>query len=147
MGLSPEWEKLFEASPRMSLASANAPAGGGGAGGDSKDLDVSQGPWTRASGVSAELTVTANTALTRLDSAHEGVVPTLEGFMLPAVLGEVRTSWKGRIEDVRAECTRLEGALKTAGKDFGEVDQRVKDGFGTLHPGGADAEHRAVKGR
>ncbi|MEV7446425.1 hypothetical protein AB0O22_35665 [Streptomyces sp. NPDC091204] len=108
---------------------------------------MSQGPWTSASGVSAELTVTANTALTRLDSAHEGVVPTLEGFMLPAILGEVRTSWKGRIEDVRAECTRLEGALKTAGKEFGEVDQRVKDGFGALHPGGADAEHRADKGR
>ncbi|MFD9520570.1 hypothetical protein [Streptomyces sp. NPDC059979] len=33
--------------------------------------------------------------------------PTLEGFMLPAILGEVRTSWKGRLEDVRAECTRL----------------------------------------
>ncbi|MFB7180661.1 hypothetical protein ACFCYI_23520 [Streptomyces sp. NPDC056257] len=143
MGLSPEWEKLFEASPRMSLASANAPGGGGG----SKDLDVDQGPWTRAAGVSAELTITTNTALARLDSAHEGVVPTLEGFMLPAILGEVRTSWKGRLEDVRAECTRLEGSLKSAGKEFGEVDHRVRSGFDALHPDGADGEHRADKGR
>ncbi|MCX4691287.1 hypothetical protein [Streptomyces sp. NBC_01408] len=146
MGLSPEWEKLFEASPRMNLASANPPGGGGGGGGN-KDLDVSQSPWTSASGVSAELTVTTSTALTRLDSAHEGVVPTLEGFMLPAVLGEVRTSWKGRLEDVRAECTRLEGSLKTAGKEFGEVDHRVKGGFDALHPDGADGQHRADKGR
>ncbi|WP_405529335.1 hypothetical protein OG592_15545 [Streptomyces avidinii] len=46
----------------------------------------------------------------------------LEGFMLPAILGEVRTSWKGRLEDVRAECTRLESALKSAGK--GEMSRR-----------------------
>ncbi|WP_328788965.1 hypothetical protein [Streptomyces sp. NBC_00273] len=142
MGLSPEWEKLFAAPPRMNLASANVPAGGGGG---STDLDVSQAPWTSASGVSAELTVTTRTALTRLDSAHEGVVPTLEGFMLPAVLGEVRTSWKGRLEDVRSECTRLEGSLKTAGKEFGEVDHRVKGGFDALHPDGAAGEHRADK--
>lgn len=146
MGLSPEWEKLFDASPRMTLASANAPGGDGG-GGAKKDLDVSQGPWTRASGVSAELTVTTNTAMTRLDSAHEGVVPTLEGFMLPAILGEVRTSWKGRLEDVRAECTRLEGSLKSAGKEFGEVDTRVGGGFKSVQPDGTDRGDHADKGR
>lgn len=139
MGLSPEWEKLFGASPRMTLASAAAPGDGGGG-----DLDVSQGLWTGASGVSSELSVSTSTAMNRLDGAHEGVVPTLEGFMLPAVLGEVRTSWKGRLEDVRAECTRLEGSLKSAGKEFGEVDHRVKSGFDGLHPDGAS---RADRGR
>lgn len=63
--------------------------------------------------------------------------------MLPAILGEVRTSWKGRLEDVRAECTRLEGSLKTAGKEFGEVDHRVKGGFDALRPDGADGKHHA----
>ncbi|MEU4731009.1 hypothetical protein [Streptomyces sp. NPDC023588] len=111
----------------------NTPGDGGG-----KDLDVHQGPWTGASGVSSELTVTTNAALGKLESSHEGVVPTLEGFMLPAILGEVRTSWKGRLEDVRAECTRLEGSLKTAGKEFGEVDHRVGAGFNGVRPDGAD---------
>ncbi|WP_051779172.1 hypothetical protein [Streptomyces sp. NRRL S-241] len=140
MGLSPKWEELFEASPRMNLASASTPAGGGGG---NKDLDVSQGPWTSASGVSGELTVTTGTALTRLDDAHRGVVPTLEGFMLPAILGEVRASWKGRLEDVRAECSRLEGALKSAGQEFGEVDHRVEAGFAGIRPGGSEPADRA----
>lgn len=98
---------------------------------------MSEGPWTSASGVSSELTISTNTALSRLDSAHEGVIPTLEGFLLPAILGEVRTSWKGRLEDVRNECTRLEGSLKSVGKEFGEVNHRVKSGFDSLHSNGA----------
>ncbi|WP_330298318.1 hypothetical protein [Streptomyces sp. NBC_00503] len=142
MGLSPEWEKLFGPVPgsgpasdsgaQMTLASAATPGGGGG-GGDG--LDVQHGPWTTAAGVSGELTGATNAAVTRLETSHEGVVATLEGFMLPAILGEVRTSWKERLEDVRAECTRMEASLRTAGKEFGEVDHRVKGGFDGVHPG------------
>lgn len=141
MGLNPEWEKLFgsgsgpasDSGPGMRLASASTPGDGGGGGG----LDVQHGPWTAAAGVSADLTGATNSAVTRLETAHEGVVATLEGFMLPAILGEVRTSWKERLEDVRAECTRLEAALRTAGKEFGEVDHRVEGGFDALHAGKA----------
>ncbi|MFE2284148.1 hypothetical protein ACFXDJ_08245 [Streptomyces sp. NPDC059443] len=115
----------------MTLASAATPGDGGGGGGG---LDVQQGPWTTAAGVSAELTGATNSAVTRLETSHEGVVATLEGFMLPAILGEVRTSWKERLEDVRAECARLEASLRTAGKEFGEVDHRVKGDFDSLHP-------------
>ncbi|MDJ0384156.1 hypothetical protein [Streptomyces sp. G-G2] len=132
MGLSSEWEQLFGSGAAMTLSSATAP---GPAGGGNPDLKASQGPWTGASAVASDLTGSTNAAVTRLDTSHDGVVPTLEGFMLPAVLGEVRTSWKGRLEDVRAECARLEGTLRTAGKEFGEIDVKIKQSFAGLRPG------------
>ncbi|WP_242582886.1 hypothetical protein [Streptomyces sp. MST-110588] len=49
--------------------------------------------------------------------------------MTPAVLNEVRASWSDRLGDVKAECHRLEGALRAAAKEFGEVDTRVAHSF------------------
>ncbi len=111
----------------MTLASTQARGSGGGSG--SPDLKASQGPWTAASGVATALQASTGSAATRLSAAHEGVTWGLEGFMTPAVLNEVRTTWSDRLADVKAECHRLEGALRAAGKEFGEVDARVAHSF------------------
>ncbi|UNO41062.1 hypothetical protein [Streptomyces sp. MST-110588] len=136
-----EWDQLIRAArsrpdaeaqssgqdARMTLASAQAKGGGGSSG--SLDLKVSQEPWTSASGVANALQASTSVAATRLSAAHEGVTWGLEGFMTPAVLNEVRTSWIDRLGDVKAECHRLEGKLKAAAKEFGEVEARVAHSF------------------
>ncbi|MFE7318480.1 hypothetical protein ACFU7T_36085 [Streptomyces sp. NPDC057555] len=113
---------------RMMLASVETTGSSGGGG--SPDLKASQDPWISASSVANELQVSTGSALTRLNAAHEGIAWGLEGFMTPAVLNEVRTTWGERLEDVKAECQRLVGTLREAGKSFGEVDARTAQSFG-----------------
>lgn len=132
MALSHEWEALFgTAKPagQMQLASAD-PAGGS----DEPDLKADEAPWTTAGGLAGQLHTRTRTALTDLDLAHEGVASRLEGFTIGATLTEVREGWEKRLGSVRDECSRLDGALKAVGKDFGEIDTEVKRSFQRLAP-------------
>ncbi|HET6358379.1 hypothetical protein [Streptomyces sp.] len=120
MALNEKWQELFggdSSGTRMTLASTDPP-GGGAKGGP--DLKADQGPWTTSGGVAGALRTASVSALTELDTTSKGVAGGAEGFTATAALAEVRISWKGRITSVRDECGRLEGALKSAGKDFGE---------------------------
>ncbi|AJT66208.3 hypothetical protein T261_4565 [Streptomyces lydicus] len=119
----------------MQLASAEANKSGG-----SPDLKVSQAPWTTASGVANALQATTGSAASGLSAAHEGITWGLEGFLTPAALAEVRTSWEQRLGSIKAECHRLEGALKAAGKEFGEVDAKVAQSF--AHQRGHDGSRK-----
>ncbi|WP_369377478.1 hypothetical protein [Streptomyces sp. cg36] len=132
MARSAQWEELFAGSPPRSegqppagsglrLASAESKADGGGA----PDIQFSKSPWTSAGGVAGELRTGTAGALTDLDSGHEGVTGATEGFGATAALEEIRTSWKDRLGAVRDECGRLDGVLKSVGKDFGETDVKV----------------------
>lgn len=114
----------------MKLASAKANESGGG----SPNLKVTQRPWTSASAVAGALQASTGSAASRLKAAHEGVTWGLEGFMTPAALEGVRASWDERLGIIKAECLRLESALKKAGSAFGEVDSRVAQSF--QHPRG-----------
>ncbi|GAA3372850.1 hypothetical protein GCM10020367_30270 [Streptomyces sannanensis] len=136
MEFSAQWEELLADSPgggqgtsgqgtRMNLASV-APIGGGG----DADLQITQTPWNSASGVANALHTSTNSAVSELDTAAEGVPGGTAGFTSTAALEEVRTSWKTRLTSVRDECARLEGVLKTVGRDFGETDVQVRDSFG-----------------
>ncbi|MFF1958320.1 hypothetical protein ACFVWX_15165 [Streptomyces sp. NPDC058220] len=130
MALNEKWAELFgHDSPGtgMNLASAATPVDGGGRGGP--DLKVGQGPWTTASAVANGLHTSSATALTEMNTASEGVTGATEGFTSTAALNEIRTSWKERLTAVRDECARLEGALKSAGKEFGEQETRTKQRF------------------
>ncbi|MFF2061620.1 hypothetical protein ACFVWZ_07455 [Streptomyces sp. NPDC058200] len=130
MALNEKWAELFgHDSPGtgMNLASAATPVDGGGRGGP--DLKVGQGPWTTASAVANGLHTSSATALTDMNTASEGVTGATEGFTSTAALNEIRTSWKERLTAVRDECARLEGALKSAGKEFGEQETRTKQRF------------------
>ncbi|MCP3822483.1 hypothetical protein NLX86_31675 [Streptomyces sp. A3M-1-3] len=105
----------------MTLASADG-AGGGGKGGP--DLKADQAPWASAGGVAGALRTA--TALTELETSGEGVAGGTEGFTATAAVTEVRTGWKDRLTSVRDECARLEGALRSAGKDFGERETATR---------------------
>ncbi|MFJ5222286.1 hypothetical protein [Streptomyces sp. NPDC088400] len=129
MALNQKWSELFghdSSGTGMRLASADAPGNGGGG---EPDLKAAQGPWTSASGVANGLHTSSASALTELDAALEGVAGGTEGFSSSAGLTEIRTSWKERLTSVRDECTRLEGALKSAGKEFGEQEVKTKQRF------------------
>ncbi|MCP3821020.1 hypothetical protein NLX86_23875 [Streptomyces sp. A3M-1-3] len=131
MALNAKWGELFgDDSPgaRMTLASTDGPPGAGNTGGG-PDLEVSEGPWTTAAGVANALNTSSASALTELDTASEGIAGGAAGFTSTPALEEVRTSWKGRLASVRDECLRLEGALKSAGKEFGEQEIRNKKRF------------------
>lgn len=135
MALNAKWEELFggdSSGTRMALASTDAPGGGGGKGGP--DLKADQGPWTTAGTVAGTLRTASVSALTELDTASDGVAGGTEGFTATAALTEVRTSWKGRITSVRDECGRLDGALKSAGKDFGEQETFIKQKMQSAAP-------------
>ncbi|MFD5113858.1 hypothetical protein ACFWNG_16325 [Streptomyces sp. NPDC058391] len=139
MALNEKWAELFgHDSPGtgMNLASAATPVDGSGRGGSGghdgrggPDLKVGQGPWTTASAVANGLHTSSATALTDMNTASEGVTGATEGFTSTAALNEIRTSWKERLSAVRDECARLEGALKSAGKEFGEQETRTKQRF------------------
>ncbi|MFF3453136.1 hypothetical protein ACFYXH_02180 [Streptomyces sp. NPDC002730] len=129
MALSARWQELFDADSsgaRMSLASANAPGDGGRGGPDHK---ASQGPWTRASGVADALHTSSASALTELETAAKVEAKSTAGLDSTKAMSEVLGSWKVRLTAVRDECGRLEGSLKSAGKEFGEQEVRIKRTF------------------
>lgn len=136
MVLSAQWDELFAGTPPrpggrepsaagMRLASANSKEGGGGGG--APDIRFSKSPWTSAGKVAGELRTGAAGALTDLASASEGLTAGTEGFTATAALVEIQKSWNDRLGAVRDECGRLDGALRSVGKDFGETDVRVGD--------------------
>ncbi|MFI1400155.1 hypothetical protein [Streptomyces sp. NPDC020681] len=123
MTLNEKWSGLFgndSSGTGMKLAHAD-PGGGSGNGGE-PDLKVSSGPWTTASSVANALHTSSASALTELEEAAKVDAKRTEGFDSTAAMAEVLTSWKGRLTSVRDECTRLEGSLRSAGKEFGEQE-------------------------
>ncbi|MEU9982285.1 hypothetical protein [Streptomyces sp. NPDC050856] len=135
MALNAKWDELFGtdgSSARMTLASAKSPSGGGGEGGP--DLKADQGPWTKAAGVAGELRTSTASSLTDLTQASEGVAGGTAGFTATGTLNEVLESWKTRLTAVRDECGRLEGALRSAGKEFGERETATRNKMAAAGP-------------
>lgn len=121
MALNAKWDELFgigDSDARMSLAST-APDGGGGGGGKT-DLKADEGPWTKSGNVAGELRTSTSSSLTDLTTANEGVAGATTGFASGTTLTTILETWKTRVTAVRDECGRLEPALKSAGRDFGE---------------------------
>ncbi|MFD9484707.1 hypothetical protein [Streptomyces sp. NPDC059991] len=140
MALSTQWEELFAGTPPrsggqeppaagMRLASANGKDSGG-----APDIQFSKSPWSSAGKVAGELRTGTAGALADLDSASEGVTAGTEGFGATAALEEIRTSWKDRLGAVRDECGRLDGVLKSVGKEFGETDVKVGNDVKAVAP-------------
>ncbi|WP_267242801.1 hypothetical protein [Streptomyces sp. PR69] len=149
MALSEKWQELFgdaetgaerggSGGTGMRLASTDgggsAGGNGGGGGGSDFDLKSSKGPWTAASGVAGALHTSSSSALTELETASKGVADNAKGLDSTSALAEVLTSWKGRLTAVRNECSRLEGALKTAGKEFGEREEQTRHDWDRQRP-------------
>ncbi|MFE0699355.1 hypothetical protein [Streptomyces sp. NPDC058872] len=136
MALDARWQEIMGEQPAaMALAGLPAPDGGGGGG---PDLKAEVGPWHGAGNTAGELKASTAASVTDLDTANEGVGGNTAGFDSSAALGEVLGTWKTRLTHVRDECERLEGALKAAGRDFGEreLDTRRKIAAeGDKHPG------------
>ncbi|MEU3183599.1 hypothetical protein ABZ707_05195 [Streptomyces sp. NPDC006923] len=131
MALNGKWADLLgdeSSGARTVLASAGT-RGGGADDGGGPDLKAGQGPWTAASAVAGELGTSSAACLTELGTASEGVSSGARGFAGTAALEEVRTSWAERLTSVRDECSRLEGALRSAGKEFGEQEAQTKQRF------------------
>ncbi|MFF3839525.1 hypothetical protein [Streptomyces sp. NPDC001930] len=139
MALNATWEELFggtggTAPPgqtgqtgqtaTMTLAGVPAPDSGGG-GGDA-NLKAEVGPWHEAGNTAGELRTSTTTSLTDLDTANEGVSGGTAGFASSGALTEILGTWKARLTAVRDECGRLEGALKSTGRDFGEREDATK---------------------
>ncbi|MFE2596404.1 hypothetical protein ACFXCZ_07835 [Streptomyces sp. NPDC059396] len=106
----------------MRLASAGAPQGGPGAG-----LQADPVPWTTAGGVAGALRTSAAASLTDLETALEGLAAATAGFGATAAVEGIRTGWKDRLTSGRDECGRLDGALRSAGRDFGERETTTRD--------------------
>ncbi|MER8046785.1 hypothetical protein [Streptomyces sp. NPDC094032] len=118
MALNAKWQEIIGEQPAaMSLAGVPAPDGGGGGG---PDLKADVGPWHGAGNTAGELKTSTTSSVTDLDTANEGVTGGTAGFDSSAALTEILGTWKNRLTAVRDECGRLEGALKAAGRDFGE---------------------------
>ncbi|MEV0410390.1 hypothetical protein AB0I68_06130 [Streptomyces sp. NPDC050448] len=135
MALNAKWQAVFGedgrgpgagSGPRMTLASAGPSSGGSGGG---PDLQASQGPWTSAGNIAGALRTSSATAVTELATANEGVSGATGGFSSTAALTEILGTWTTRLTAVRDECGRLNGSLKTAGRDFGERDIAVRQTF------------------
>ncbi|MFB7374377.1 hypothetical protein ACFC0D_31585 [Streptomyces sp. NPDC056222] len=113
----------------MTLASV-APDRSGGSGGPDADLKADAGPWTKSGSVAAELRLSTSTSLTDLTTANDGVAGATAGFASSGTLTSIAETWKTRLTAVRDECGRLEPALKSAGRDFGErevdTERRIK---------------------
>ncbi|MDX3850859.1 hypothetical protein [Streptomyces sp. AK02-01A] len=132
MALNGKWADLLgddSSGTRTVLASAGTHGGGGGDDGGGPDLKAGQGPWTSASAVAGELHTSSAASLTELDVASDDVGGGTRGFASTAALEEARTSWTERLTSVRDECSRLEGALRSAGKEFGEQETKTKERF------------------
>ncbi|MFE7133832.1 hypothetical protein ACFVIM_23555 [Streptomyces sp. NPDC057638] len=143
MTLNAQWQDLFGADAAgartgtgMTLASAHpaAEGGGGGGGGGAPDLKADQTPWMSAGSVAGELRTGTATALTELTTAQEGVGAATEGFSAAAALAGITPGWKDRLTSVREECGRLDGALKAAGKDFGERETANRNTIASATP-------------
>ncbi|MGK5631956.1 hypothetical protein [Streptomyces sp. URMC 123] len=106
---------------RMTLASAGKDGGAG-----KEDLAISGGPWTGASGVAESIRNSQKEGMTRLSTGHDGFAGGTAGFDSATALGEIRSGWNDRLKSVHDECDSLIGALRSAGKEFGEVDKGVK---------------------
>ncbi|WP_406343343.1 hypothetical protein [Streptomyces sp. NBC_00648] len=144
MALSAQWDELFAGAPTrpggqeppaagMRLASANGKSANGTDSG-APDIQFSKAPWSSAGKVAGELRTGTAGALADLDSASEGVTAGTEGFGATAALEEIRTSWKDRLGVVRDECGRLDGVLKSVGKEFGETDVQVGNDVKAVAP-------------
>ncbi|MFI0987689.1 hypothetical protein [Streptomyces exfoliatus] len=128
MTLNARWQGLFEdtapsgpSERPAAMTLAGTTAGDGGASGSGgTDLKADVGPWHQAGNASGELRVSTGTSLTDLERGNEGVAGGTAGFDSSAALTEILGTWKARLTSVRDECGRLEGALKSAGRDFGE---------------------------
>ncbi|MFI1973175.1 hypothetical protein [Streptomyces cinnamoneus] len=114
----------------MSLASA-----GGGQGGraGSDTHKASGGPWTAAGGVAGELRTSTQSAITKLDSSHEGLESGTAGFASTAALKGIRSGWKSRLEAVRDHFDKLAPNLAQAGKEFDAHEVKTE---GTFAPAG-----------
>ncbi|WP_051845376.1 hypothetical protein [Streptomyces globisporus] len=123
MALDARWQEITGEQPAaMSLAGLAAPDGGGGG----PDLKTDVGPWHSAGNTAGELRTSTSNSLTDLDTAHEGVTGSTAGFDSSAALTEILGPWKTRLTAVRDECGRLQGALKAAGRDFGEREEDTR---------------------
>ncbi|TQK52238.1 hypothetical protein FBY35_2669 [Streptomyces sp. SLBN-118] len=132
MALNEKWGALFGddssgSGAAMRLASADAHGGGGDSG--APDLKASGGPWTTASGVANALHTSSASALTELETAAKVEAKSTAGLDCTTAMGEVLGSWKVRLTAVRDECQRLEGSLKSAGKEFGEREVVTRKKF------------------
>ncbi|MBB4982291.1 MULTISPECIES: hypothetical protein [Streptomyces] len=122
MALNAKWQEIIGEQPAaMSLAGLPAPEGGGGG-----DLKADVGPWHSAGNTAGELRTSTSNSVTDLDTANEGVTGSTAGFDSSAALTEILGTWKTRVSAVRDECGRLEGALKAAGRDFGEREEDTR---------------------
>ncbi|QGZ49796.1 hypothetical protein GPZ77_16730 [Streptomyces sp. QHH-9511] len=124
MALNAKWDELFgetshPGQPPASMNLAGLPSPDGRGSGD-PNLKADEGPWHKAGNTAGELRTSTTTSLTDLDSANEGVTGATAGFDSSAALTEIFGTWKTRLTAVRDECGRLESALKSAGRDFGE---------------------------
>ncbi|MEU7294023.1 hypothetical protein AB0A76_12580 [Streptomyces exfoliatus] len=137
MALNATWDQLFggtdapERPAAMTLAGLPGPeqdGPGNGPGGGDPNLKADAGPWHSAGTTSGLLRTSTATSLTDLDTANEGYAAGTAGFDSSSALTEILGTWKTRLTAVRDECGRLEGALKSAGRDFGEreADTRRK---------------------
>ncbi|MBT2445016.1 hypothetical protein J7E93_33995 [Streptomyces sp. ISL-36] len=131
MALNAKWDELFGETAQpghqpvsMNLAGLPAPDGGGGSG--DPNLKADEGPWHKAGNTAGELRTSTGTSLTDLDTANDGVTGATAGFDSSAALTEILGTWKTRLTAVRDECGRLEAALKSAGRDFGEREADTK---------------------
>jgi hypothetical protein len=132
MALNEKWGELFgndspSSGTSMTLASADAPGGWRDSG--APDLKASGGPWTTASGVADALHTSSASALTDLGTAAKVEAKNSEGLDSTKAMDEVLGSWKVRLTAVRDECQRLEGSLKSAGKEFGEREIATRKKF------------------
>ncbi|WP_395361464.1 hypothetical protein ACHGLA_17685 [Streptomyces sp. YH02] len=110
----------------MTLAGLPAQDSGGGGGGGDANLKADVGPWHEAGNTAGELRTSTTGSLTDLDTANEGYAAGTVGFDSSGALTEILGTWKTRLTAVRDECGRLESALKSAGRDFGEREDTTK---------------------
>ncbi|MEU1124193.1 hypothetical protein ABZ371_11650 [Streptomyces sp. NPDC005899] len=111
---------------------------GPGAGGSSRELRHSDGPWLRAAGGADGLAAELGPARVELTVAHEGLVAGAGALKALAELAVVRESWQRRIEAARGECGVLAGSLRAVARAQGETNESVRSSFApvTVRPGG-----------
>ncbi|MEU7070626.1 hypothetical protein AB0B30_08765 [Streptomyces narbonensis] len=131
MALNATWEELFGGSappgpPAQPAAMTLAGVPAAGPGGGDADLKADESPWHEAGNTAGELRTSTTTSLTDLDTANEGYAAGTAGFDSSGALTEILGTWKARLTAVRDECGRLEGALKSTGRDFGEREDATK---------------------
>ncbi|GAA2417026.1 hypothetical protein GCM10010420_54140 [Streptomyces glaucosporus] len=123
MGFADEWTTV---GTRLNgrPADGRTPKGGGGV----PDLDIDTAALRDLAKKTGTLHGRMTTALTELEKAHTGLAAATEGFTCTGTLGKVRSSWEGRLRDVRNECARLKTAFTSAAEahDGNENDTKEK---------------------